>query len=546
MADNEPASYLHGLTKKTAAVLARANGPGISAMRTYLQSGEAVAFLGAGVSAPLYPLWSGAIAGLIDLAAERGLSAEVARTCRSIAAARPDSAVEALARALGTPQYQAILHDLFSSKRDAATGRTWTDLHELVCRCGFKAIATTNYDSGILDARMRVRPRARGTGFATWADDLELDRWRKEDIFAVDDDLPVLYVHGICSRPDTMVMATTEYRKAYAGRLAGVVGRMVDAWHLIWLGFSFADQRVKAILDEVAANSGPRIQPGAAPRHVAVMAWDPADQADPAVLADLAAIEYGADLGADGTATLELKPPFENPPGTGPILKASATYTAKMDKENFPFELGDIFSVLGGPFGFAISKSFDLVKDVLTRAGLPEQSITIPVEYHGSDVIVVRGHSTLQLFLAEVPDAYVDLVSCTGIDGPFTGTGGFSGTTTELLRLARLLKVYVPDSTAGATGKLSVTVNKGAKSQFVIMSGEGGKPFLDGVLTFFPDQPSTTKAVVLDYWTVGRPVGQLQMLVGGNPYILGDIVFPVLRVRSDPRCTAVKYGYDNT
>ena len=51
--------------------LARVNGPGLAALRGYLASGEAVAFLGAGVSAPLYPLWNGLIAELVD-AARRG------------------------------------------------------------------------------------------------------------------------------------------------------------------------------------------------------------------------------------------------------------------------------------------------------------------------------------------------------------------------------------------------------------------------------------------------------------------------------------------
>lgn len=37
------------------AELAKVNGPGLAALREYLSSGQAVAFLGSGVSAPLYP-----------------------------------------------------------------------------------------------------------------------------------------------------------------------------------------------------------------------------------------------------------------------------------------------------------------------------------------------------------------------------------------------------------------------------------------------------------------------------------------------------------
>jgi hypothetical protein len=51
--------------------VAEFNKPGLSALRGYLASGQAVAFLGAGVSAPLYPLWAGLLSDLVDAAAER-------------------------------------------------------------------------------------------------------------------------------------------------------------------------------------------------------------------------------------------------------------------------------------------------------------------------------------------------------------------------------------------------------------------------------------------------------------------------------------------
>ena len=261
------------------------------------------------------------------------------------------------------------------------------------------------------------------------------------------------------------------------------------------------------------------------------------------VHADLDKIEHGGKTNKEGISTLEVMPPAERPPGGGEKLTGSATFTAKLDKESFPLELGDLFSVLGSPFGFVIAKSFDIVKDVLTRTGLPSQSITIDVEYHGSDIIIAKGHATIELFLVQIPDAYVDLVSCTGIGGPFTGTGGFGGTVTEWLRTARLLKIYVPDETAGGSNKLSVTTNPNSKSQFVIYPGEGGAKFLDGVLTFFPPS-SNNRADVLPGKQVGRPVGELEMLLNDRAYLFGDLVFPVYRVDADPRCEAVTYVFD--
>ena len=168
-------------------------------------------------------------------------------------------------------------------------------MQELVCRCAFKAVVTTNYDPGIVDARMRVRPRASATGFMTWEDELGLDRWRTGDVFG-DAELPVLFAHGQHNRPDSIVLATTEYRRAYAGKLPHVLARLMDG-HLVWIGFSFADQRITAILREIANTTGTPVEPGGAPRHVAVMAWDPDAAGNaPAILARRADVSFGAQV----------------------------------------------------------------------------------------------------------------------------------------------------------------------------------------------------------------------------------------------------------
>ena len=44
------------------------NGPGLTALRVTWSRGQAVAFLGAGASAPLYPLWDRADRELVDAA----------------------------------------------------------------------------------------------------------------------------------------------------------------------------------------------------------------------------------------------------------------------------------------------------------------------------------------------------------------------------------------------------------------------------------------------------------------------------------------------
>jgi tetratricopeptide (TPR) repeat protein len=287
--------YLSGLPPERAAELAAVNGPGLAALRRYLDSGEAVAFLGLGASAPLYPLWNRLISELVDEAAGRVHKRE-AETIRALAQESPEEVVEVIRRELGVASYRAVLREVLRVRTDPESGRSWTPVQELVCRCPFKAVVTTNYDPGIVDARMKVRPGASATGFTTWEDELGLDRWRTGEVFG-DAELPVLFAHGQHNRPDSVVLATTEYRRAYAGKLPHVLGGLMDTGHLVWIGFSFGDQRVAAILREIANRAGTREEPGGDPRHVALMAWHPdAASNDPGILARRAEIAYGAQV----------------------------------------------------------------------------------------------------------------------------------------------------------------------------------------------------------------------------------------------------------
>jgi tetratricopeptide (TPR) repeat protein len=295
MAGDLDTVYLAGLPADQRSGLARVNAPGLAALRGYLASGEAVAFLGAGASVPLYPLWAGLIGELVDAAAGR-LSEEQAATCRALAGSAPEEVVEIIRRSLGGPSYHAVLREALRVRTDPVTGRSWTGVQEMVCRCAFRGVVTTNYDPGIVDTRMRVRPGASATGFMTWQDELGLDEWRTGRVFG-GAELPVLYAHGVHSQPDSVVLAASDYQRAYAGKLAAVLERLADGGHLCWIGFSFADQRLAAILREVPLLSGTRHDPGAASAHVAVMPWDPAAEAnDPGVRAQRAEIAYGAQV----------------------------------------------------------------------------------------------------------------------------------------------------------------------------------------------------------------------------------------------------------
>ena len=73
---------------------------------------------------------------------------------------------------------------------------------------------TTNYDLGLEQARMRIRPDSLATGFATWKDDGEVWRWIKGEVFR-EQPCPILFAHGVYQRADTVVLGAQEYREAY-------------------------------------------------------------------------------------------------------------------------------------------------------------------------------------------------------------------------------------------------------------------------------------------------------------------------------------------
>jgi hypothetical protein len=293
MLDDFPDDYLAGLPLGARNNVARVNRAGIRTLRDYLGSGEAIAFLGSAASGPIYPRVDGILDRLLASASGR-LNEHEAEALAALSKENPEEVAEILRRQLGSPAYLAELRDALRAPADSHMGRTWTPVQELVCQCNFKGVVTTAYDPGIIDARMRIRQHASGTGFMTWQDELGLDGWRTGDVFDYTE-LPVLYAHGHQGQPDSVLLSATDFQRAYVGKLPATLRQLLESGHVIWIGFSFADQQIGAIIREAAGRSGTRLAPGAAPRHIAILPWDPAAPDNhPGLLARRSEISYGA------------------------------------------------------------------------------------------------------------------------------------------------------------------------------------------------------------------------------------------------------------
>jgi hypothetical protein len=134
-----------------------------------------------------------------------------------------------------------------------------------------------------------------------------------------------------------------------------------------------------------------------------------------------------------GESTLKLEVAIERPPDQGEKLTAHVEVRASLDKDDFPFKLKDLLKLdklarnaynAKSPWSVAVDKIFDIVNSAIKRLGLPVQRKTLDVEYHGSDIYLVRGETDLFLFYYTAT-VFVDVYSCEGLDGPWIGEGGF-------------------------------------------------------------------------------------------------------------------------
>lgn len=237
-----------------------------------LSIGRVVAFVGAGASAPIYPLWGELLRELIDSCVSQRLATEAeANFWITTGDKRPQEVVQGVREKLGQSRFGNLVADLFRTKR-AEDGLTFTPTHRALLRANFGGFITTNYDSGLLDAKIVERPDCGSTGFWTWKDEF-VNHWSTGDIFT-EDPCPILFCHGFHQRPDTIVLGIDEYRDAYR---RGPWRRCLEAlWtreHFVFVGFGFNDTFVDSVVGEVLTEM--EALKREKPRHIALIGLKP-------------------------------------------------------------------------------------------------------------------------------------------------------------------------------------------------------------------------------------------------------------------------------
>lgn len=252
----------------------------------------------------------------------------------------------------------------------------------------------------------------------------------------------------------------------------------------------------------------------------------------------------GEMTGADGRSTIELFPPVEENPGSGHELSGSVRVIASLDKNDFPFKMSDLLG-LNNPAGFAIGKTWDLVISALSRAGLPSKSLSIRVDYHGSEIYTVKGKSNMFLFYIVAP-IELDLVSCTGLEGPWEGKGGLGGDTKTFLGdiTEDVFDVTIPENVTYYKD-LSILINPDAvENRFDIIPEMG----IGAVMSIDPILIAANRAVVVGD-RAAQPVGEVEIEFAnaeGAPLgIISNTTYPVYKMPADPRCPSGGYYFEN-
>ena len=257
-----------------------------------LASRRMIGFVGAGAAAALYPTWNTLLDALFDEALESGLvSTDDRDYWQRTAVKDPQAAVDFVKGRLGDGAYHEFLSRLFRP-RTGADGRLFTALHATLVRLPLRGIVTTNYESGILEARLGACKDAPSTSFCTWRDSSAVHQWLTGRVFD-DDRLPVLFAHGIYNRPETIVLGAESYRTAYESRpYKALFGRLIMEEQLLFVGFGFSDNRLDNRVDELITASAGRSS--GAPRHFAFIGLNEKDTYSP-FMRDLYRDNYNAE-----------------------------------------------------------------------------------------------------------------------------------------------------------------------------------------------------------------------------------------------------------
>lgn len=220
------------------------NEAALAELKIALHAGKAVAFTGAGTSAPDIPTWHTALRELLSQASIDGkISASDAAVVAAQIAEDPLDAAGHLEDALTKSVFRARIAKIFDKPN------LCTPAHNMLMQINFSAYMTLNFDSGLSNAYSKnfqkppsiIRP----------SDTSEFAKWFQGDKFAPDS-RPIVHLHGVPSNPETMVITGQDYHNHYkVSDREKFLHHNFKTNQIALIGFGFRDPFITHALESV-------------------------------------------------------------------------------------------------------------------------------------------------------------------------------------------------------------------------------------------------------------------------------------------------------
>jgi hypothetical protein len=223
------------------------NGPVLEKLCELLESGEAIALVGAGASAGLWPLWDKFLEGMIGYALDQvKINQDEADFLKSEATTTPLETAQDLRNRLGEEHYFKYLQDTFKDQKSSQTGGAYTPTHQALLQLPIQNYLTLNYDAGLTNARAALYPEATSTYFF----------WDQEEAHQILNNTEykklILHAHGRYDYTNSIILTIDDYRRAYdTGMFYRTLNSLFADKSLVFVGFGLSDPYIKQLFNNV-------------------------------------------------------------------------------------------------------------------------------------------------------------------------------------------------------------------------------------------------------------------------------------------------------
>jgi hypothetical protein len=215
-----------------------------------LESKEASGFVGAGVSAGLWPLWDEFLKMFVEYAFSLGkINQDEVEYLLKGSYSSPLETAQLLKNKIGDRDYYSFFQETLKDKTSPVTNKAYTLTHKSLLQLPINNYVTLNYDAGLTNARADLYHNATTTYFF-W------DQENARDILKHGFKRLILHAHGRYDRSDSIVLTLDEYRKAYDNSaFVRLLNTLFNYQRLIFVGFGMTDPYIKQLFNNISKDN---------------------------------------------------------------------------------------------------------------------------------------------------------------------------------------------------------------------------------------------------------------------------------------------------